>query len=152
MSNEWQYKRNNGVQPVGDDVRVDVNMIGVAKERLGVEAGKLSWEKQGILVILSWRLHVEEKADKTQDGYPELKVTESVNHKQERYTNDDGQDLIDEWATKLTHAEFRAVMFAMIEKYNRRLGKKAPIIEEVEKMADYMQRWHEYEIIWDDES
>jgi len=149
---KWAYKRNNGVQPVGDDVRVDIKVIRARTIHLGVDAGTIGWGLGLMCAIESWRLHVEEEGL----HYSELdapdnnvgKVSDSVNHKQERYTNDEGQDLIDEWATKLTHAEFRVVMFAMIGKYNRRLGKKEPIHQETAKMQDYMQRWHEYEVIW----
>jgi len=169
--NKWAYKRNNGVQPVADDVLVDVLIE--SKHYIGVKAGCVGWPlENGGSQVISWRLHVEEKefpeesridaiGQNGNDGlhYSELdapdnnvdKVSDSASRKQERYTNDEGQDLIDEWATKLTHAEYRTVMFAMIEKYNRRLGKKAPIHQETAKMQDYMQRWHEYEVIWSGE-
>ena len=39
-------------------------------------------------------------------------------------------------------------MWAMMEKYNTRLGRKDSIISEVGKMADYMNRWLEYETKW----
>ena len=71
--------------------------------------------------------------------------------KQERYLIDSTDDLIDKWARDKTHDEFRVIMWAMIEKYQCRLGKKAPTHEETEKMADYMSRWNQYEWEWSDE-
>lgn len=76
--------------------------------------------------------------------------TLSINTKQERYLDEDGsgEDLIDHWAKTRTRDQFRAIMYAMVEKYNKRLGKKDLVINEVAKMADYMNRWLEYERIW----
>jgi hypothetical protein len=71
--------------------------------------------------------------------------------KQARYDLGNGGDLIDRWARDYTHERFRHVMWAMLDKYNCRLGKKAPIPEETAKMSDYMARWHEYEVLWADE-
>tara|TARA_R110000803_G_scaffold4054_8_gene13904 strand:- start:1489 stop:1899 length:411 start_codon:yes stop_codon:yes gene_type:complete len=68
--------------------------------------------------------------------------------KQVRYELGNGEDLIDKWARDYTRERFRHVMWAMIDKYNCRLGKKAPIPEETAKMKDYMSRWHEYEVLW----
>lgn len=68
--------------------------------------------------------------------------------KQERYKDDEGKDLIDRWAETYQHEQFRLIMWAMMEKYNTRLGKKDSIIEEVIKMHDYMSRWLEYERVW----
>ena len=70
--------------------------------------------------------------------------------KQERYKNEDGSDLIDRWANTYEQEAFRMLMWAMVEKYNTRLGKKDSIVSEVGKMADYMNRWLEYEKEWDD--
>lgn len=56
-----------------------------------------------------------------------------------------GKDLIDRWHERYTPQEFRVLMFAMIEKYNERLGKKDDIAQEVRKMADYANRWAEKE-------
>ena len=160
--NKWDYKKNNGIQPMGDDVKVDAILS--HGFQYTVTAGKLPWEQKDggkRFTVDSWRLHVSEKEFPEesridaigQNGGDGLHYSEldAPDKKQERYTNDDGQDLIDEWATKLSHAEFRVIMFAMIEKYNRRLGKKAPVHEETAKMQDYMQRWHEYELQWGNE-
>lgn len=70
--------------------------------------------------------------------------------KQERYLNEDGTDTIDKWAATRTNEVFREIMFAQVEKYNDRLGKKDSIVSEVGKMADYMNRWLEYEKEWAD--
>lgn len=71
--------------------------------------------------------------------------------KQERYLKEDGTDTIDKWAATRSHEVFREIMYAQVEKYKDRLGEKDPILEEVTKMADYMNRWVEYEKIWDKE-
>ena len=65
--------------------------------------------------------------------------------KKERYKDDDGADWIDECAKSLTHEEFRGAMKFTIGKYINRLGKKDGIEKEVRKIADYSDRWHEYE-------
>ena len=70
--------------------------------------------------------------------------------KQERYLNDDGTDTIDKWAATRSNEAFREIMFAQVEKYHDRLGKKDSIVSEVGKMADYMNRWLEYEKEWAD--
>lgn len=64
--------------------------------------------------------------------------------KQERYTQD-GTDWIDICAEDLTPEEFRGAMKFTIGKYIRRLGKKDSIDSEVGKIADYANRWLEYE-------
>jgi len=66
--------------------------------------------------------------------------------KQERYKVDKNKDLIDRWAEIKTPEQFRTIMFAMIEKYETRLGKKDSVVSEVTKMADYMERWRQYEV------
>ena len=68
--------------------------------------------------------------------------------KQERYLNEDGTDTIDKWAATRSPEVFREIMFAQVEKYNDRLGKKDSIVSEVGKMADYMNRWLAYEKEW----
>lgn len=69
--------------------------------------------------------------------------------KQERYLDKEGKkDLIDRWAETRTHDQFRTIIFAMIEKYFTRLGKKDGMLQEVTKMHDYMTRWLEYEKFW----
>ena len=65
--------------------------------------------------------------------------------KQDRYKDKEGRDLIDRWAVNFEPAEFRVIMWAMMEKYQTRLGKKDDIKKEVYKIADYAQRWLEYE-------
>lgn len=67
-------------------------------------------------------------------------------HKQERYLDLDGKgDYIDECARTLTPEEFRGAMKFTIGKYMKRLGKKDEILKEVTKIADYSNRWLEYE-------
>lgn len=77
-------------------------------------------------------------------------MSSNTGNKQERYLSKatENKDLIDQWAERMSHEEFRAVMFAQVEKYNTRLGKKDVIVNEVTKMHDYMNRWLEYEEKW----
>jgi len=49
--NKWDYKKNNGIQPIGDDVLVDVNMIWSVEECLGVAASRLTWGKEDMFDI-----------------------------------------------------------------------------------------------------
>lgn len=65
--------------------------------------------------------------------------------KQERYKDANGGDWIDECARTLTPEEFRGAMKFTIGKYVRRAGKKDDINSEVTKVADYAQRWLQYE-------
>jgi len=63
--------------------------------------------------------------------------------KQTRYITDikNNKDLIDRWADRYSIEEFRLIMWAMIEKYNTRLGKKDDVLLELKKMQDYLNRW-----------
>lgn len=72
-------------------------------------------------------------------GKPEAKG------KQDRYLDDKGKDLIDEWAETYPIETFRVLMWEQMRKYHRRLGKKDDIKKEVEKIADYANRWLEVE-------
>lgn len=65
--------------------------------------------------------------------------------KQARYQDQQGEDWIDECARTLTPEQFRGAMMFTIGKYARRLGKKDNISQEVRKIADYAQRWQQYE-------
>ena len=65
--------------------------------------------------------------------------------KQARYQDATGEDWIDEAARTFTPEEFRGAMRFSIGKYNRRIGKKDDLIEEIEKMRDYCQRWIDVE-------
>ena len=66
--------------------------------------------------------------------------------KQERYKDNNGDDWIDEFARTKSVQEFRGAMSFVIGKYNRRVGKKDLPELEVRKMADYSNRWLEYEV------
>jgi len=77
------------------------------------------------------------------------RVSETVEHKwdltkQDRYKNGK-KDLIDRWAEEKTPVEFRAIMIAQMEKYQRRYGKKDDFQLESYKLCDYANRLHEYE-------
>lgn len=65
--------------------------------------------------------------------------------KQERYRNEMGIDWIDECEDSFTIEEFRGAMKFTIGKYNKRIGKKDEVIEEIRKMKDYCNRWEQYE-------
>jgi hypothetical protein len=65
--------------------------------------------------------------------------------KQQRYTDSDGLDWIDKSASQFDCDEFRGAMKFTIGKYMERLGKKDSIVNEVRKIADYAQRWLQYE-------
>ncbi|MAL97165.1 MAG: hypothetical protein CL583_01825 [Alteromonadaceae bacterium] len=65
--------------------------------------------------------------------------------KPERYRNQHGDDWIDDCARTMTPEEFRGAMKFTLGKYIRRAGKKDEIRQEIRKIADYAQRWLEYE-------
>ena len=65
--------------------------------------------------------------------------------KQERYKHSDGDDYLDKFFARKTPEEVRGAMSFIIGKYDDRLGKKDDILSEVTKMADYSNRWMEYE-------
>ena len=72
-----------------------------------------------------------------------------LNKKQERYILDpkNNKDLIDKWSEKYNQQDFGLIIWAMIEKYQTRLGRKDSIVSELTKMQDYMTRWLEVEKI-----
>jgi len=71
---------------------------------------------------------------------------EPVYKKQSRYLNGEGKlDHIDECARDLSPEEFRGAMKFTSGKYLKRLGKKDSIIQELEKIHDYIGRWLAYE-------
>ena len=59
---------------------------------------------------------------------------------------EDGEDLIAQWARTKTPVEFRAAMLFNIEKYQRRYGKKDDVVSESRKIADYSARLAQYEL------
>ena len=66
--------------------------------------------------------------------------------KQPRYKNEDGTDWIDECAASFTPEEFRGAMKFTIGKYKKRMNKKDPVEMELAKIADYEDRWADYEV------
>lgn len=131
---EW----NGGDCPVAADDLLDVCFKdGTMRE--GVPAKMVLWNwasTEAGLDITAYRLHAPD-APKTN--------SDPLKTKQERYTDENDQDLIDRWAERYTIEEFRVLMWAMIEKYNERLGKKDVPANEVRKIADYAARWLEVE-------
>lgn len=149
MSENEGWHDNQGKRPTVLPTRIDVEMMD-GEIRIGVRSNSptLSWTNSSDNLVLKWRPYsiVHEDVHMiARNGY-------STTEKQARYCDDNGEDLIDEWARTRNHDEFRAIMFAQIEKYQRRLGKKDTVANETGKMLDYMRRWHEQEKLWDDES
>jgi hypothetical protein len=70
--------------------------------------------------------------------------------KQPRYQDAKGEDWIDECGRTLTPEEFRGAMMFTMGKYIRRMGKKDDVKQEVGKLADYANRWLQYESQLDD--
>jgi len=61
------------------------------------------------------------------------------------YSVINGKDLIARSAESYKTDEFRGAMRFNIEKYIDRLGKKDSLVKELRKIADYANRWAEYE-------
>ena len=61
------------------------------------------------------------------------------------YSIIDGKDLIARSADSYKTDEFRGAMRFNIEKYIDRLGKKDSLAKELRKIADYANRWADYE-------
>ena len=61
--------------------------------------------------------------------------------KQPRYQDSTGEDWIDQSYRELSWSEFCGAMKFTIGKYMRRLGKKDDEVAELEKVADYAERW-----------
>lgn len=75
--------------------------------------------------------------------------------KQQRYKNDNNElDLIDDWAIKYKDSPeiFRALMFEMQNKYQKRYGKKDSFVSESRKIADYANRLYLQELKWEEEN
>ena len=110
------------------------------RERSQGCALEFSWLKE-FTKIIRYRYKIQEDEPLKFDS--QMKIDEKP--KQDRYKDKEGRDLIDRWAVNFEPAEFRVIMWAMMEKYQARLGKKDDIKKEVYKIADYAQRWLEYE-------
>ena len=63
----------------------------------------------------------------------------------DHYSIIDGKDLIARFAESYKTDEFRGAMRFNIEKYIDRLGKKDSLVKELRKIADYANRWADYE-------
>ena len=68
-----------------------------------------------------------------------------IHQKQDRYKSPDGKDHIDVFFETENVDFCRGAMKFTIEKYLKRLGKKDSILKEVTKIADYAERWRQYE-------
>lgn len=128
---DW-IEREGSHCPVGNSCAVDVRFRSglTLEDRL---AGELSWLNMGVANdIIAYRIV---SRDMPEDFGKQNQV------KYER----GGKDLIDRWHERYSIEEFRVLMWAMMEKYNERLGKKDDIAQEVRKIADYAQRWADKE-------
>ena len=73
-------------------------------------------------------------------------ISELLESHNNHYTLDEnGDDLIARWAKRYSIEEFRVLMWAMMEKYNDRLGKKDEPYKEVAKIATFAARWAKIE-------
>lgn len=74
-------------------------------------------------------------------------VAGNTHPKQDRYRQSDGttDDFLDKFFATHTPEEVRGAMKFTIGKYQDRLGKKDSEVKEVTKIADYSNRWMEYE-------
>jgi hypothetical protein len=77
--------------------------------------------------------------------FKDLRDLDKQLNKQARYVDNSGHDWIDEFSKNATVDEFRGAMKFTIGKYLRRIGKKDDITLELEKIADYSNRWSIYE-------
>ena len=67
--------------------------------------------------------------------------------KQDRYKDNEGKtDYLDRTMETMTPEQFRGAMMWTIGKYIDRLGQKDDILKEVYKIADYANRWHQFEV------
>ena len=124
----WVFHASNQPHPVEGLVTV-VTKCGHVHN--AVSANDVVWDKVYRYLDLSVKI----------DETPQ-----QLNHpRQERYTDDDGEDWIAKCAKEFTPEEFRGAMKFTIGKYLSRVGKKDSIVQEVTKIADYSNRWMEYE-------
>lgn len=123
---------SGGECPVDDEALVFIEFNDGSRSSHPVRAGRFKWGDIGFPCdIAAYRL-----ADETPEDFGQ--------QNQVKYKRD-GKDLIDRWHERYSIEEFRVLMWAMMEKYNERLGKKDDIAQEVQKIADYAQRWAEKE-------
>ncbi len=117
--------------PVGYTKLVDVRLSN-GVELTGRQAKSVDWGVYGLGTdIVSYRIH----------------KTPAPGCKQERYVDLSGKkDHIDDCADRYTLEEFRGAMKFNVEKYLKRLGKKDPILQELTKARDYLDRWIEAEL------
>jgi len=153
-----QWNKAKGVPPNAHHLRVDVEFEdGHTIENTHIS--DVNWYKESLNAVVKWRYcqtppkHTvefeEEAASVSEDTWESLIVPILTQvGKQDRYMIGDDKDKIDMWAEQHPHDIFRKIMFAMIDKYECRLGRKDDIVNETAKMLDYMNRWHNYELIW----
>jgi len=62
-----------------------------------------------------------------------------------RYRGQTGRDFIDDFEDAHPPEEFRGAMRFNVGKYTRRAGKKGDVIEDIDKIIDYCERWKAFE-------
>lgn len=158
-SDEGWVEWSGGERPVDAGVEVEV-MLRTCEKFTGM-AYSFNWDESSLSFgIAKYRLGHAPRPDypepthHVRPGLPEearvmLGLTPAPGAelfpKQQRYKDDNGEDWIDEFARTKSVEEFRGAMSFTIGKYNRRCGKKDKVLKEVTKMADYAERWRQYE-------
>jgi len=129
--------------PVADGVKLDVRFRN-GDEGESLNGFKLRWSHTGSCGdIIAYRICDQklspEDAQAEDEEFARI-AKESIVTKQERYLQEDGKDLIDKWAERYSPRDFRMIMFAVMERYQDRLGKKDHPAVECRKIADYANR------------
>lgn len=114
----------------------------------GKSPGNYIWKEHTFLSIKRWRPHNMNSLENTlinhnQVDFKDVDIPTST--KKDYYLDKEGDDWIDDCARKFRLPEFRGAMKFTIGKYIRRAGKKDDILKELEKIADYTNRWIQYE-------
>lgn len=138
----------------------------------GVPPTRYSWSSDAPVQIKAWRhyfpdesridiiaqngndgghyeddgIHIQSQVDTKNNSIPNLMTgPKPPTHKTDYYVDETGEDWIDECARTMTPDEFRGAMKFVIGKYLRRIGKKDNVEQELTKVADYTNRWLQYE-------
>ena len=139
--NNW-IEWNGGKCPVDNGVSIDVRFRNGAE--LYDVISSLRWSHDGVSGdIIAYRICEQELSPEDAQAEDEefaRIAKESIVTKQERYLQEDGKDLIDKWAERYSPRDFRMIMFAVMERYQDRLGKKDHPAVECRKIADYANR------------
>jgi len=126
--------------------------------KLSKTPASYAWRKDSCIPIKAWRPSYPDEnridviAQNGNDGdhYKtqvdiENNDIPNVSSKVDYYLDESGEDWLDECARTLSSQEYRGAMKFVIGKYLRRLGKKDNTVQELAKVADYTNRWIQYE-------